>query len=260
MASETQNELSAFSWTAPKGLLLMGVFVVLALICELAMVTFFSYSGLADISLAPLPISPMYHLIPLAVIIVLVSSWIYLTNHIIKNPRRITKTKLSKTHSSRRRHTRRKKTSFTDSIKNFLNKIGDSLSNTDSLHGRLSLNDIAFESTVTVLVFFLLSAIIIALLAYPRLFADFTVGLYSTTSPLQGIMQGLADALVPILSGLNSIAIGFSNAFTGLIGPPVSLTGADIMLSYVFCQNAAAWISVLAVLFYVNSSKSVFRR
>ncbi|MCW4035283.1 MAG: hypothetical protein NWF03_07960 [Candidatus Bathyarchaeota archaeon] len=261
MASETKNDLSTFSWTAPQGLSLIGVFVVLALICEVVMVSFFSYAGLTDISLAPLPISPLYHLVPLAVIVVLVSSWIYLTNNIIKSPRRTASPKVSKTRTSRRRHTKRKQTSFTDSITNFFNKIGKALSDTDSgLHGRLSLNEAVFESTVTLLTFFLLSAVILALLAYPRLFADFVVGLYSTTSTLQGIMQGLADALVPIVTGLNSIAIGFSNAFSGLIGPPASLTGADIMLSYVFCQNAAAWISALAALFYVNSSKSVFRR
>jgi len=90
------------------------------------------------------------------------------------------------------------------------------------------------------------------------LFTDFAVGFYSTTSPLQGFMQALANALVPIASGLNSIAPGFSKAFEGLVATQ-SLTEGDLFLSYVFCQSAAALVSVISALAYVRYITKTYR-
>jgi hypothetical protein len=96
-----------------------------------------------------------------------------------------------------------------------------------------------------------LSIILLSVLLYPRLFADFAVGFYSTTSALQGFMQALANALVPIASGLNSIASGFSKAFEGLVASQ-ALAGGELLWRYVFCQSAAACASAISVLTYVR--------
>jgi len=265
MASKEKMDSSTFRWTAPKGLLTIGLFLALALISEFFTVSFFAGSGLTEVVAYPLPISPLFHLLPLAVILVLVSSWIYLTKHIAMRPRRISPAKVSKIRGRPRgRKTRSKSTrSVMGAVKNFFSKISSVFlrsSGGSFVQRRLSFGRVALESAVTVLTIFLLSIILLSVLVYPNLFTDFAVGFYSKTSPLQGFMQSLADVLVSIASGLDSIAPGFRNAFEGLVtSRPHSLTGGDILWRYVFCQNAAAWVSAIAALAYVRYFSKTYR-
>jgi hypothetical protein len=267
MASQGQEDSSTFRWTDPKGLTIIGLFLALAFISEYFIVSFFAGSGLTEASAYPLPVSPLYHLLPLAVILVLVSSWIYLTKHVAMRPHRISPAKVSKT---RRRHPRRRKTRVTFtrrvmmSVKKFFSKISAVFlrsRDVSSSQRRLSFGRIALESAATVLTMFLLSIILLSVLVYPRLLTDFAVGFYSTTSSLQGFMRTLANALIPIASGLNSIAPTFSSAFRGLVASSSqSLTQGDLLLRYVFCQNAAAWISAISALAYVRYTTKTYRR
>jgi hypothetical protein len=267
MASQAQEDSSTFRWTTPKGLSIIGLFLALALISEYFIVSFFSGSGLTEASAYPLPVSPLFHLLPLAMILVLVSSWIYLTKNVAIRPHRISPAKVPKAH---RRHPRRRKTrvTFTQSVmasvKKFFSKIAAVFSrsrNVSSPQRRLSFARTALESTVTILTIFLLSIILLSVLVYPRLFTDFAVRFYSTTSPLQDFMESLANALIPIASGLNSIAPSFSNAFRGLVASSSQpLTQGDLLLRYVFCQNAAAWISAISALAYVRYTTKTYRR
>ncbi len=255
MAPKEQEDHLTFRWTAPKGPLTIVLFIALALISEFAIVSFFAGAGLTEAATYLLPVSPIFHILPLAVTIVLVSSWIYLTKHIVMRPHRISPAKTSKT---RRRQPRGRKTkstrSFIGSVKSFFSKISTVFIRSPGIsfsQRRLSFNRIALESTVTVLTIFLLSIILLSVLVYPRLFTDFAVGFYSTTSPFQGFMRALANALVPIASGLNSIAPGFSNVFGGLVTSQ-ALTGGDQLWRYVFCQSAAALVSAISALAYVR--------
>jgi len=264
MASKAKRNRLTFRWTAPKGLLTIGLFLALAFISEFFMVSFFAGSGLTETSAYPLPVSPLFHLLPLAVILVLVSSWIYLTKHIAMRLRRISPAKVSK---SRRRPRGRKTCKSTRSvmgaIKNVFSKISSVFLRSSSgsfVQRRRSFGSVALESAVTVLTIFLLSIILLSVLVYPNLFTDFAVGFYSKTSPLQGFMQSLADAVVSIASGLDSIAPGFRDAFEGLVlSRTQSLTGGDILWRYVFCQNAAAWVSAIAALAYVRYFSKTYR-
>lgn len=252
MAPKVYGDHLNFRWTSPKGLLTIGLFLALALISEFAMVSFFAGAGLTEAVTYLLPVSLLFYILPLAVTFVLVSSWIYLTKHIATRPYKTTAAKASKT---RRRHPRRKKStrSSIGTIKKVFSKIADMLSSSSqiSVTQRPTFSKAALESTVTVLTIFLLSIILLSVLLYPRLFADFAVGFYSTTSSLQGFMQSLANALVPIASGLNSVALGFSKAFGGLVASQ-SLTGENLLWIYVFCQSAAAAVSVISVVAYVR--------
>jgi hypothetical protein len=264
MASKGKGDRIAFGgWTAPKGLLTIGLFLALAFISEFFMISFFAASGLTETYAYSLPVSPLFHLLPLAVIIVLVSSWVYLTNHIAMRPHRISPAKVSK---SRRRLRRTKKStrSIMGAIKKLLSKISSVLLRSrgvSSVPQRLSFGRVALESIVTVLTIFLLSIILLSVLVYPHLFTDFAVGFYSETSPLQGFMQSLAEGVVPIASGLDSIAPGFRNAFEGLVSSrSPALTGGDLLWRYVFCQNAAAWVSAISALAYVRYFSKTYRR
>lgn len=253
-----------FSWTAPKGLSTVGLFLALALVSEFFMVSFFTGAGLKEafaIKLFTISVSPLFHLLPLGVVVVLVSSWIYFTKHLVKVSRRKSLTKTSKIRSRRIRR-RKSRINFLQrivpAIENFLNKIGNFFGQSggvSSVQRRLSFGRLAFESTVTVLTVFLLSIIIVSVLVYPRLFTDFAVGFYSANSALHGFLlqlNGILQAfLSPINGGLHALAPGLRNVFEGLVSSKFpSFTGEDLLWRYVFCQNAAAWISALAALAY----------
>jgi hypothetical protein len=264
MASKGKGDSLTFGgWTAPKGLLTIGSFLALAFISEFFMVSFFAGSGLTETYAYPLPVSPLFHLLPLAVILVLVSSWMYLTNHIVMRPHRISPAKVSKTRRRRPRRTTKSTRSIMGAIKKVFSKISSVLLRSrgvSSAPQQLSFGNLAFESTVTVLTIFLLSMILLSVLVYPNLFTEFAAGFYSKTSPLQGFMQSLADGLVSIAGGLDSIAPGFRSAFEGRVSTRLpSLTEGDLLWRYVFCQNAAAWVSALAALAYVKYFSNTYR-
>ncbi|PVX26189.1 MAG: hypothetical protein CW716_06590 [Candidatus Bathyarchaeum sp.] len=222
--------------------------------------SFFMGSGLTDAS--QLFVSPLFHILPLAVIIVLVLSWTYLTKHVALRPRRRASTKVSKSRRHPRRRAHKSKTSTMGTIKNVLAKIGSAFSSGDTptVFQRRSFGGVALESAVTVLTVFLLAIILSAVLVYPNLFTDFAVEFYRSTSGLQGFLQSLAEGLVSVGGGLDSVASGFRSAFEGLLSSTSSsLTSGDLLWRYVFCQNAAAWISAISALAYVRYFSKTYR-
>jgi len=277
MASKGKSNRLTFRWTAPKGLLTIVLFLALAFISEFFMVSFFVFSGLTEVfayKFFTVTVSPLFHLLPLSVILVLVSSWIYLTKHIAMRPHRISPPKVSEIRRRRRprgRKTRSKSTrSVIGAIKKFFNQISSVFLRSRGVsfvQRRLSFGRVALESTVTVLTIFLLSIILLYVLVYPNLFTDFAVGFYSANSAFHGFvlqtiesLQGIGKALAPIDDGLRAIAPGFRNAFEGLVtSRPHSLTEGDLLWRYVFCQNAAAWVSAIAVLAYVRYFSKTYR-
>lgn len=255
MAAKEKIGYTAFSWTTQKRLLLLGLFIAVAFISEIFIVSFFMGSGLTEASASPLAISSLFHILPLAVIIVLVLSWTYLTKHVAIRPQRKARTKTTKSRRHPRRRTHKPKTSVMETIKNALDKIGSVFSSGDNsvVIKRRTFSSVAVESGVTVLTVFLLALILLAVFVYPRLFTDFAAEFYKKTSGLQGFLQSLAEGAVSIAGGLDSIASGFRSAFEGLLSSnSFSLTGRDLLWRYVFVQNAAAWISAISVLMYVR--------
>jgi hypothetical protein len=261
MASEEKMDSTTFSWTAPKGLLTVGLFLALAFVSEFFMVSFFAGSGLTETS--PLPVSLLFHLLPLAVIIVLVLSWTYLTKHVAMRPYRTSPAKVSKSRRQPTRRARKSKPSIMESVKKGLGKIGSVLLRSgggSAVQQRHSFGRVALESAITVLTVFLLSIILLSVLVYPNLFTDFAVGFYSKTSALQGFLKSVAEGVVSIAGGLDSIAPGFRNAFEGLVSANApSLTSGDILWRYVFCQSAAASISAISALVYVRYFIKTYR-
>jgi hypothetical protein len=255
MATKTKIDGTTFSWTAPKGMLTAGLFLAIAFVSEFFMVSFFMGSGLTESSASQLPVSPLFHILPLVVIIVLVLSWTYLTKQVAMRPHRKAPAKVSKSRRHPRR-ARKAKTSAMATIKSILDKIGSAFSSSGSDVSSLqrrSFGGVAVESAITVLTVFLLAAILSAVLVYPQFFTDFAVDFYSSTLGLQGFLQSLAEGLVSLAGGLDSVAPGFRSAFEGLVSPiSSSLSGGDLLWRYVFCQNAAAWISALTALVYVR--------
>ena len=260
MASEEKKGPLTFVWSDPKELLIVGIFVIFALVCEFFIVSFFAYSGLAEAS--ELPISPLFHLLPLTVILVLVSSWIYLTKQVVTRPHKVSVIKVSKKRRRRPRRLRtRSRPSFVERIRRVFMKINSTLYSADDesfVKRTRSFWNIALETAVTVLAIFLIAVILLAVLVYPNLFTEFATGLYNANTALYGFVLSIAEALNGILEALgpindffSGIAPGFRSAFETVVSPRTQhLASSDILWRYVFCQNAAAWISAVSALAY----------
>ena len=296
MTSEERRKRLFFKWTAPKGFAAIVLFFILALLIEYLMVYFFTSHGLTDkfsVTFFTINISPLFHLMPLGVIIVLVSSWTYLTKHTAVVPRRISPTK-KPLEMRRRRHTRPRKIRFKSFRKFFegiskkFEKVGQAIRSFFSriaakilrirgvsyLQQRLFFARAAVKSTATVLAVFVVSVLALYLLAYPKVSYDLATGLYRSNPSFHGFIlktieigKGTAQALSPIGwlasaidNALRAVAPGFRSAFEGF-GAPVmkSLAEVDLLGRYVICQNVAAWISALIALAYGEYTSSLYR-
>ena len=118
MASKETIVNTAFSWTGQKGLLIVGLFLAVAFVSEFFIVSFFMGSGLTEAT--QLPVSPLFHILPIVVIVVLVLSWTYLTKHVAVKPYRKATTKVPKSRRYARRRARKSNTSIIETIKNVL--------------------------------------------------------------------------------------------------------------------------------------------
>ena len=278
MASEERWKRLIFRWTAPKGFVAIVLFFALAFLFEYLMVYFFTFSGLTvnfAFKFFTITISPMFHLMPLGVIFVLISSWAYLTKYVAVVPRRTSPAK-KPSERHRRQPRRARKTRF-KSFRNFFRRIGAAflrIRGVSYVQQRLFFARAAVKSTATVLTVFLVSVLALYILVYPNLSHDLAIGLYSANPSFHGfvlktieIAKGIAQALSPIgwlasaIDGaLRAAAPGFRNAIEGLgssmTEPPTNL---DLVWKYTICQNAAAWISAIAILAYGEYTSRVYR-
>ena len=273
----------------------MALFFALALLMEFLMVYFFTFSGLEDkflFKFSIITISPLFHLIPLGVIVVLVSSWTYLTKYIAVVPRRISPKKTLETR--RRRYPRARKARF-KSLRKFYKKIGRKFQRVSRpvkafsrrigaavlrirgasyVQKRLFFARAAVKSTVTVLAVFLVSVFALYVLVHPKLMYDLAIQLHRGNPSFHGFVlktievgKGIAQALSPIGwlasaidNTLRAVAPGFRNAFEGF-GAPITepLAELDLVWRYTLCQNVAAWISAVVALAYGQYTSRLYR-
>lgn len=296
MTSEEPRKRLFLRWTAPKGVVAIVLFFILGLLIEYLLVNFFISSGLADkflVKFFTINISPLFHLMPLAVIIVLISSWAYLTKYIAVVPHGTSPTKRP-LEMRRRRHLRPRKVRFKSfrkffrgmgkkfervgqAIRSFLGRIGAAILRIPGfsyLQRRLFFARAAVRSTATVLAVFVVSALALYLFAYPKVSYDLATGLYTLNPSFHGFIlktieigKGTTRALSPIGwlasaidNGLRAVAPGFRNALEGFGAPIIKpLDKVDLLGRYIICQNVAAWISALVALAYAEYTSSSYR-
>jgi len=292
-------------WTALKGFTAIVLFFVLTLFIEYVVVTFFLSSGLTDQFLLTqifqipgtslsftVTISPLYHLIPLGVIFVLVSSWTYLTKYIAVVPHKAKPSK--KPIPSRKKYQKPKRRRFKTfrrfsewvskkfqrvswTFKALFRRISSALLRIRGISyamQRLFFARAALKSAVTVLAIFLVSALGLYLLAYPTLMYEVVVGFHrgnpsfhgfvlKTIEMINGLGQGLSSIGLgsSISNALTAAALGFSTTFEGF-GTSVTqpLIKLDLVWKYTLCQNFAAWISALMTWTYGQYTSRLYRR
>jgi hypothetical protein len=293
VSSEKSWKRLAFRWTAPEGAAAMALFFALAIIIQYLAVCLFRSYGLADtqtvqlpLTILTVPISPLFHLMPLGVIVVLASSWTYLTKYIAKVPRG--KLPAKKPSVKQRKPIRRVKKKRFKSIRNFSRKISRSLETfyhrikarvlrvrgVSPVMQRLFFARAAIKGTTTVVLIFLVSFLILNLVAYPSLIHDIVVGLYRGNPSLHGFVIetiNIAGSIGQVLSPIGWLALGINNALLsaapsfrsaleGFISITEPLVELDLMWKYVICQNIAAWVSAIAVLVYGQYTPRLYRR
>ena len=296
MPSERPLRRLVFKWTALRGLTAIALFIVIAFLIEYLMIYLFASSGLTDEFLMSqvlkvpgtafsftVTISPIFHLTPLGVITVLVTSWTYLTKYIAVVPRGISTPRKAQRIPGKRYGGRRMKR--LERIRQWWRKAGEKLGKVGRrakdavrrtrgisyLSRRLSFAKATIRSATTIIVIFLASAFAMSILVYPGLIHYRVIGLFGSNPWFHEFVlntlataQAIGTALSPIASidsALHAAAPGFRLALEGL-GTAISepLVRLDIVWKYMLCQNVAPWISAVVALAYGKYASLAYRR
>ncbi|RLI39528.1 hypothetical protein DRO69_14170 [Candidatus Bathyarchaeota archaeon] len=283
MSTEKRLKRFIFRWTAPKGFAAIILFSALALFVEYVFVSLFISAGLTEKnpftttfqvplinSSFTITISPLLHLIPFSVIIVLISSWTYLTKYIAVAPRRIKpikkppKTQKRKLPKKMRRRLRR----VSRALKSLYRRLSGAVLRVRGISyvlQKLFFARAAIKSTANVLMVFLASFIILYILAYPSSTYDAVIGFYKWSPAFLGfvaktieIAEGVGQAISPIgqmgsaitntlLAAAPSFRSTLENFGASTVGGIAKL---DLVSKYALCQNLAAFISAITALAY----------
>ncbi len=293
MSAQTPAKRLMFRWTTLKGLAAIILFLITVALIEYFVVLYAMNLGVKDETLLQwsskfpgtdwsitIAISPLFHLVPIAIIITLVSSWTYLTKYVAVKPKRTWKEKAR--HAGKRRKKPRLKeagklaSKISHAIKRFFDKVKSGLLKVKGvayLWQKIHFATATIKSALTVLLVFAMFIVTVSLLAYPQLVYRTISNAYQSNPSLLGFVKstssfarGIAEALAPIgwvCSSINnallSVAPGFRDfalSLGSLIKPLADLDNAG---KYLVFQNVAAWVAALTALFYGEYMRKSYR-
>lgn len=273
MSAEGLTKRLIIRWTTLKGIAAIILFLIIAILIEYLIVLYAINLGVKDetqlqwslqfpgtsFTLA-LVISPLFHLVPLAVIISLVSSWTYLTKREAVKP--IEKQKFKSKTAKREQTQKSKAKMFFGKIKSGFLKVKGIAYVWQKIHFARA----TIKSALTVMLVFLTFIAIASLLTHPQLIYRAVSGAYQNNPSLIEFVNGTAQFFAPVcgfFSAINgalmAVAPGFREialAFGSLIKPLATLDNAG---KYLVFQNVAAWVSALSVLFYGALKRKGYR-
>jgi hypothetical protein len=264
-----------FRWTTLKGLIAIILFLVIAIILEYAVVLYALSLGVQDYLLqwsftfpgtnwtSTMAISPLFHLVPIAVIISLVSSWTYLTRQMARQPSKL----LTERAAASKKKEKGVASEISHGIRRFFRRIKTGLSKAKGVAyvwNKIHFARATLKSALTVFLVFAVLVLIFSLLAYPRLIYETVSNAYQGNPSLLGFIKstgsGIGNVLGFINNGLISAAPSFKDfalSFGAIIKPIADLDNAGKYLTF---QNAAAWISAFFAIFYPEYSRRSYRR
>jgi hypothetical protein len=264
-------------WATLKGLAAIILFLVIAILMEYLIVLYavslgveekpehflqwsFKFPGTGWI--IRIAISPLFHLVPIAVIIVLVSSWAYLTKYAAVKPGEARKGEVEV-------QVKRGKESRLKEVRKFFGKVKSGLLRVRGLAylwQKIHFARATIKSALTVLIVFSAFILVVSLLAYPQLIYQTVLNAYTNNPSLLNFVKGVSQALAPIgaiFSAINSALLfvapgfrGFALSLGTITGP---LTDLDNSGKYLVFQNVAAWVSALAALLYGQRLRRGYR-
>ena len=295
MSSEKSSRRPMLGRTARKSFAAVITFLALSFLVEYLLVWSFTLSKPIDrtalVATFQIPssgwaftivISPIFHLLPAGVIIVLLSSWMYFTKRttlprLTESARKtsVTQKKMYSKSNTRfkqfRRFSRNVDRSF-QSLNKRLRRLGSAvlrIPGVSYISQRLSSSRAATNGAVTTLTVFLAFFVLLYLWGYPSAIFNSVTGFYrlnpaflnfvlQTTNISRGVAQRLFPALnLAVLNAAPGFRSGLWNFGISLVSPVSTL---DPIAKYAFFQYFAAIISAVTVLLYVESSHYPHRK
>jgi hypothetical protein len=214
-------------WATLKGLAAIILFLVIAVLVEYLVVLYAVSLGVEEKPenslqwgfqfpgtgwMVRIVISPLFHLVPIAVIIALVSSWAYLTKCAAVRPREAQKGK-AEAYAKRGRESR------LEEVKKFFGKVKSGLLKVRGLAylwQKIHFARATIKSALTVLLVFLAFILVVSLLAYPQLIYQTVLNAYTSNPSLLDFVRGTSQDLAGVgglFSAVNdallSVAPGF---------------------------------------------------
>jgi len=264
-------------WATLKGLAAIILFLIIAVLVEYLVVLYAVNLGVKENPenllqwrfqfpgtdwIITILISPLFHLVPIAVIITLVFSWTYLTKHVAIKPYQKQKEKVEP-YAKRRKEPRLKE------IRKFFGKIKSELLRVKGvayLWQKIHFARATIKSALTVLLVFSAFILMVSLLAYPQLIYQTISNAYIRNPSLLNFVKGTAQTFASIgqiFSAINNALLSAAPGFRGfvlrlgiIIKPLVDL---DNVGKYLIFQNVAAWVSAFAALAYGEYMRKGYR-
>lgn len=283
-AIETHERQPSRVWRTRRHVSLI-LFLVISLIFEVVVIYTFLTLGLTDqhawTSVLTIPganwsfvmaVSPLFHLLPIAVIIVLLASWTYLAKSTTMLPQREiprrTQTLPRAQEIGRPRTTRR----FFRDFNRRLQRIGRTVKSgfgripgVSYVSRRLSSSRASVRSGLMVLLIFISIAVGFVFVAYPNLIHDLTVNLYRGFPALADFITGtngwfrnigtavpaLGDFVGSISNAFIKMAPGFRRTLEAAgMSITTPIFQLDVVGKYILGQNLGSWTAaVLAILY-----------
>jgi hypothetical protein len=272
LTSQSAPRHTVIHWNKLKGSIAVIVFLAVAVLAEFLVVLYAVDLGVKDVGElttswpVTITISPLFHLVPLAVIITLSFTWIYLTKKLSVRPvQPIGRVAMRQSPSKK-----------SQPAKSSVEKVEPSpprVKGFSYIWQKIYSARAAIKSALTIFLAFAILVLIVSQLAYPGVIYqtltssyqshssvyDFVVsvanslsGFAHAVSPIGWIATAINNGLVAISPGVRAVGM----AFGSLIAPLANLDPAGKYLAF---QNAAAWISVLLVLLYGQYARRSYR-
>jgi hypothetical protein len=278
MSSKKLLKRLTLRWYTRKATVTLILFLLLAIFIEYTIVRFSLFLGVTEVSMLTqtfrfpdasmsftVVISPLFHLIPIGVVITLVFSWMHLIKHVAVRPRKITPEKKA---SGKNKKLRLKL------VGRVFGKLKETLESVSCKWRQLFFAQAAVKSALSVLAVFVVVVLVVYVTVYTSLIGESTVGFYnSNPSALEIVaktVEFLSEAgqvltplgwLASLIDGaLKAAAPEFRSTIQGF-GMAISpLVGMDAVGKYILCQNIAAWTPAIITLTYGQYVSQLRRR
>jgi len=257
-------------WNALKGSISIIVFVAVAVLAEFLVVLYamdLDAKGVGELTTSWRLTIIYFYLVPIAVIIALSFTWIYLTKKVSVRP------VLPIGRAELRQPPSKKSQLAKSSVEKKAKPSPPSAKGVSRIWQKVYSARATVKSALIIFLTFAILVLIISQLAYPGAIYQAITSSYQSHSSLYNFvvsvansLSGFARAVSPIgwiataiNNGLVAIAPGvraIGTAFGSLIVPLANLDSAGRYLAF---QNAAAWVSVLLVLLYGQYARRSYR-
>ena len=275
MAAQKPQRTPVLRWSTLKGAAALIMFIVLAVLVEGLIVVYAMSIGVRDevcfqIPWLGLTVSPLFHLVPITVVIVLVASWTCMVKYTATRPEKVEQT------TKKIKVSEKKAPGLKSRIGSFLGKVKVRLlriKGISYIESRMSFARATVKSAVTILLVFLALVLLVSVLVNPWLVYGTLANLYQNNPQILGFvvtvnstLQGFAETVAPVgwlCSSIDGAIRAAAPSFRGFISALSALTKPLADLSpagkYLVFQNLAAWLSALAVLGYGAYTRKSYR-